>query len=246
MLAVATVFFCGCKSSDKGELVGVKNRPFFEDIDLKGMVFIEQGNFAMGAGTQNETYGVTAQPRTMQVSSFFMDETEITNNEYRQFVYWVIDSIARRTLANAGVEGFQIEEDEDGEPREMPLLNKKTKIRWNDPEQREALNDLYFAEKDRIYGQRAIDPAKLNYEFYWVDYHEAAKKEDNVTGIKDEYRGTMFGNRPKGLNNRSSFIRKNLSMSIPTRCAGFTTIPIVSTTISPASISMLLPTTIIP
>ncbi|MBQ7280395.1 MAG: SUMF1/EgtB/PvdO family nonheme iron enzyme [Bacteroidales bacterium] len=210
MLAVVTVLFCGCKSSDKGELVGVKNRPFFEDIDLKGMVFIEQGNFAMGAGTQNETYGVTSQPRTMQVSSFFMDETEITNNEYRQFVYWVIDSIARRTLANAGIEGFQIEEEEDGEPREVPLLNKKTKIRWNDAEQREALNDLYFAEKDRIDGVRSIDPAKLNYEFYWVDYHAAAAKEDNVTDIKDEYRGTMFGNRPKGLNNRSSFIRKEL------------------------------------
>ena len=118
LLAVATACLYGCQSSDKGELVGVQNRPYFEDIDLKGMVFIEQGNFSMGAGTQNETYGLTSQPRTMQVSSFFMDETEITNNEYRQFVNWVVDSIARRMLVNAGVEGFQVEEEEDGEPEE--------------------------------------------------------------------------------------------------------------------------------
>ena len=210
MLAVVVLCLYGCGSSDKGELVGVQDRPYFEDIDLKGMVFIEQGNFSMGAGTQNETYGISAQPRTMQVSSFFMDETEITNNEYRQFLYWVIDSIARRTLVNAGVEGYQIEEEEDGEPREVPLLNKKKKLRWKEAEEREALNDLYFAEKDRFNGAKTLDPAKMNYEYYWIDYQGAAQKDDNTTGIKDEYRGTMFGSRPKGLNNRSSFIHKEV------------------------------------
>jgi formylglycine-generating enzyme required for sulfatase activity len=80
----------------------------------------------------------------MQVASFFMDETEITNNEYRQFVAWVTDSIVRRMLAEAGVEGeYQIEENEYGEPLDPPKLNKKTKIRWNEAETREALNDLY-------------------------------------------------------------------------------------------------------
>ena len=112
LLAASVVLFYGCSSrSENGELVGVLDRSQFEDIDLKGMVFINQGNFSMGAGVQNNTYGVTDQPRTMQVSSFFMDETEITNNEYRQFVFWVTDSIVRRMLAEAGVEGeYQIEE----------------------------------------------------------------------------------------------------------------------------------------
>ena len=122
-LLAATVVLCyGCSSrSENGELVGVLDRSQFEDIDLKGMVFVNQGNFSMGAGVQNNTYGVTLQPRTMQVSSFFMDETEITNNEYRQFVFWVTDSIVRRMLAEAGVEGeYQIEENEYGEP-ERPL-----------------------------------------------------------------------------------------------------------------------------
>ena len=208
-LTVSAAILCGCKSSDRGELIGVQNRPYFEDNDLKGMVFISQGNYTMGAGTMAETYGTPQQTRTMQVTSFYMDETEITNNEYRQFVYFVFDSIARRTLGEAGLEGFLIEEDEYGEPLDPARLNKRTKIRWKDQETREAMEDLYVAEKDRFYGQRAIDAAKLNYEYYWIDYREAAKKEDNA-GVKSEYQGTMFASRPKGLNNRSSFIKKEL------------------------------------
>ena len=189
LLAASVVLFYGCSSrSENGELVGVLDRSQFEDIDLKGMVFVNQGNFSMGAGVQNNTYGVTSQPRTMQVSSFFMDETEITNNEYRQFVFWVTDSIVRRMLAEAGVEGeYQIEENEYGEPLDPPKLNKKTKIRWNEAETREALNDLYVAEKDRYFGRREIDASKLNYEYYWIDYADAARKEAGVQN-KEEHR----------------------------------------------------------
>ena len=209
-LLAATVVLCyGCSSrSENGELVGVLDRSQFEDIDLKGMVFVNQGNFSMGAGVQNNTYGVTLQPRTMQVSSFFMDETEITNNEYRQFVFWVTDSIVRRMLAEAGVEGeYQIEENEYGEPLDPPMLNKKTKIRWNDAETREALNDLYVAEKDRYFGRREIDASKLNYEYYWIDYADAARKEIGVQN-KEEHRGTLYTARLRGLNNRTAFVHK--------------------------------------
>lgn len=218
LLTVSVVLLWSCGSSDKGELVGVSDRPYFEDLDLKGMVFINQGNFSMGAGTQNETYGTPSQPRTMQVGSFFMDETEVTNNEYRQFVYWVLDSIARRTLGEAGIEGFLIEEDQYGEPIEPALLDKKTKIEWDEQETREALEDLYVGEKDRFYRRRTIDPAKLNYEYYWIDYAEASQKEANPT-IKDEYKGSLFASRPKGLNNRASSIKKeNINIYPDTLC----------------------------
>lgn len=208
MLATVLVLW-SCGSSDKGELVGVQGRPYFEDIDLKGMVFIDQGNFHMGSGTQNATYGQPVQPRTMQVGSYFMDETEITNNEYRQFVNFVIDSIARRMLGEAGIDGYLIEEDEYGEPLDPPVLNKKEKILWDDQESREALEDLYLAERDRFYKRRQIDPAKLNYEYYWIDYRESAQKEQATT-VREEHKGTMFANRPKGLNNRSAMIKKEV------------------------------------
>ena len=72
ILAASVALFYGCSSSNRGELVGVNDRPYFEDIDLKGMVFINQGNYTMGAGVQNVTYGETSQPRKMQIGSFFI------------------------------------------------------------------------------------------------------------------------------------------------------------------------------
>ena len=199
-----------CATSDRGELTGVQNRPYFEDIDLTGMIFVEQGNFIMGGGTQDNVYGVTSPLRTVQVASFFMDETEITNNEYRQFVNWVRDSIARRMLGEAGIEGFLIEEDEFGEPIEPAIINWETKIDWENPEVKEALEPLYVSAKDRYYNFRTIDPAKLNFEYYWIDYKEAAKKSDFSAAQKTEYKGTMFSNRPRGINDRSQFIHKEV------------------------------------
>lgn len=209
MLATSAALLAGCSSSsNNGELVGVTDRPYFEDIDLKGMVFVNQGNYTMGAGTQNVTYGTqtTTQPRKMQIGSFFMDETEVTNNEYRQFVYAVRDSIARRILGEAGIDGFLIEEDAYGEPLDPPTLNYKTKINYADADVRQALIDAGFYIID-INHRRAVDVSKMNYEYYYIDYNAVAQKENGIN-TKSELRGTSFSVRPKGLNNRSSQIQR--------------------------------------
>ena len=206
ILAASTALLWSCKSNNGGELVGVNDRPYFEDIDLKGMVFINQGNYTMGSGVQNVNYGRTPQPRKMQISSFFMDETEITNNEYRQFVAAVSDSIARRILGEAGAEGFLIEEDQYGEPLDPPVLNYKKKIDYSDPEIRQYLIDGGFYLVD-INHRRVVDVSKMNYEYYFIDYTQASLKENGVDA-KSEHRGTSFAVRPKGLNNRSSQIQR--------------------------------------
>ena len=208
ILAVSTTLIYGCSTSNHGEVVGVTDRPYFEDIDLKGMVFINQGNYTMGAGVQNVTYGdaTTTQPRKMQIGSFFMDETEITNNEYRQFVEAVRDSVARRILGEAGVDGFLVEEDEYGEPLDPPILNYKTKIDYKDADVRQALVDGGYYIID-INHRKVIDVSKLNYEYYFIDYANVSMKENGVT-TKSEHRGTSFAVRPKGLNNRSSQIQR--------------------------------------
>ena len=123
-----------CATSDKGELTGVRDRQIFEDIDPVGMVFVEQGNFIMGGGAQDNVYGVTSPLRTVQVGSFFMDETEITNNEYREFVYWVRDSIARKILSEGdNGEAYLISQNpKTGEEYDPAILNWDEKINWND------------------------------------------------------------------------------------------------------------------
>ncbi len=97
------IIAAGCGNSGNGELTGVPDRPTFYQPDPYGMTFIPLGSFTMGTGDQDVPYSQVQQPKTVSVSSFYMDETEITNNEYRQFVYWVRDSLAHTFLGYAQV-----------------------------------------------------------------------------------------------------------------------------------------------
>ena len=96
-----------CSGSNHGELIGVQNRPDFYPSDPYGMVYIPQGSFNAGNADVDVPATLTAPTKTVSVSSFYMDETEITNNEYRQFVHWVRDSILRYRLAEGLVEDYE-------------------------------------------------------------------------------------------------------------------------------------------
>src|SRR5690554_8196248 len=73
------------------------------------MVYIPSGSYIMGQNDQDVPFMHQTVAKTVSVQAFYMDQTEITNNEYRQFVYWVRDSIARRTIYE------NIEEDEEAD-----------------------------------------------------------------------------------------------------------------------------------
>ncbi|HCQ11814.1 gliding motility lipoprotein GldK [Flavobacterium sp.] len=88
---------CG-KSSDKGELVGVKGKKWHPEKPY-GMTLVPGGAFIMGKSDDDLANIQDAPTKTVTVRSFYMDETEITNSEYRQFVEWVKDSIIRVRLA---------------------------------------------------------------------------------------------------------------------------------------------------
>jgi gliding motility-associated lipoprotein GldK len=89
----------GCGgSSDKGELVGVKGAKWHPEKPY-GMTLIPGGSFIMGKSDEDVAHVDDAPTKTVTVRSFYMDETEITNREYRQFVEWVKDSTIRVRLA---------------------------------------------------------------------------------------------------------------------------------------------------
>lgn len=54
-----------------------------------GMVYVEGGTFTMGLVKDDVMHDWNNTPRRMQVSSFFIGETEITNYEYREYVTWL-------------------------------------------------------------------------------------------------------------------------------------------------------------
>ena len=106
ILPLATLLFAlvAC-NKPAGELVGAGNSGNFKEANPFGMIFIKKGSFMMGANTQSALFGQEDNSVMATVDAFWMDETEITNDEYKQFVNWVRDSIAMRRLIMAEVEG---------------------------------------------------------------------------------------------------------------------------------------------
>ena len=100
-LVLSLAFSCGSNGSlkkSKGELVGVKGKKYYPEKPF-GMVLIPGGSFIMGKSDDDLAAIEDAPTKTVTVRSFYMDETEITNAEYRQFVNWVRDSVIRTALA---------------------------------------------------------------------------------------------------------------------------------------------------
>lgn len=98
VLSAALALFTSCGKGDKGELVGVKGKKWFSEKPF-GMSLIQGGSFIMGKSDDDVANVQDAPTKTVTVRSFYMDETEITNSEYRQFVEWVKDSTIRTRLA---------------------------------------------------------------------------------------------------------------------------------------------------
>jgi len=193
MSAVA-VLGTGCADSGSGQLIGVQNREEWYQPDPFGTVFIPMGSYTMGPSDQDVPYAHTAQSKTVSIQAFYMDDTEITNNEYRQFVEWVRDSTARRILGEAIGEEYLITQDQYGQDLETPGLNWEVPIDWNKDDVREALNDMYYPANERFYGRKQFDTRKFNFEYYWIDLREAARR----------------GSREQGLIDRSVFIKKDV------------------------------------
>lgn len=200
-----------CNNYNNGELVGVNNRGVYFEPEPYGMVFIPQGSFNMGPVEEDITFTKNSVVKTISVDAFWMDETEITNNEYRQFVFYVKDSIMRRLLANQLPDDFAFTEDEYGNPIDPPILNYDVDIDFEDEEVNNILKELYYQGDEALWGEKNIDTRKLNYEYFWIDYAQAAKKSNRYDFNKDEYNGYVYnleGKRSK-IESRADFIMRD-------------------------------------
>ncbi len=204
------LFLCSCGSrSGNGELVGVGGRGKWFEPKPTGMVLIPRGSYTMGANDEDVAWALNATSKTVSVESFWMDETEITNNEYRQFVYYVRDSIARQLLGQQ-FEQFLISEDKNNNPIDPPILNWKEKLDWHAEEYKEILSEMYIPEHERFLRKKEIDARKLNYEYEWVDYQQAAKRSNRFNYKTGEYEGMVddYKGGKKKIEDRSAFIMK--------------------------------------
>ncbi len=206
----------GCGSSNSGELTGVLGRKKFFEPEPFEMAFIPAGNFMMGPSEQDAIFANNAISKSVTVDAFWMDQTEITNNKYRQFVYYVRDSILRTKLGNASVadrEYFMV--DDEGNVIEPNVINWEEKIDPEEETTKTTIEEMFYPPEERFNGKKQIDIRKLNYSYYWVDYLQAAKssyKYDDFEKTTGKYSGqvTNIDGTRTDIKDRSSFIKHNI------------------------------------
>ena len=135
------LLIASCSKKQDGQLVGSKGRPKWKGINPYGMVYIPSGTFHAGASDQDVSNTQMNKAKSMSIAGFFMDDTEITNNEYRQFIDWVRDS-----MAHALLDHYQESDDGNGKG----IIDWKQDIDWTD----ETLNGLFYEGKDKFEGKR--------------------------------------------------------------------------------------------
>lgn len=111
-----------------GEVVGVGGKAFSEPTPY-GMTLVKRGFLKMGIEHEDTLWGKQTPVKEISVDGFWMDETEITNSQYKQFVKWVRDSILRTRLADpayGGDETYMITEDKNGDPI-GPFINRRSR-----------------------------------------------------------------------------------------------------------------------
>lgn len=178
-MALASCF--GSNSSANavgGELTGVKGTSFSEPTPF-GMVPVHKGSLRIGLEKNDTLWGTEFPLRDISVDGFWMDQHEISNAKYRQFVNWVRDSIIRERLADpayGGDETYKIEEDEEGNPI-TPHLDWSKSIPWrkaNEDEDR-AIQSVYVIHP--IDGTKMLDASQMNYRYEVYDYVAAAQRK---------------------------------------------------------------------
>jgi formylglycine-generating enzyme len=214
LFSLTLFIISGCSGGSKsGELEGVQGRPkAYTEGDPYGMVFVPQGSYNMGANDQDAAWAQSSVTKTVTVDPFWMDETEITNNEYRQFVFWVRDSIMRRMLGEQIPDDYLITEDELGNPIEPPAINWDTKIDTRDEEVNTVLSEMYLNQQERFYNKKEIDTRKLMYEYFWIDLKQASKKSNRYNFDTKKYEGFIYNNQGEKveIKDRSSFVIRDI------------------------------------
>jgi sulfatase modifying factor 1 len=159
-LLLISVIATSCGTRQNGQLIGVMDRPVWRGINPYGMVYVPSGTLHIGNSDQDVSNTFVQRPKSISISGFYMDDTEITNNEYRQFVYWVKDSLAHVYLDHFYEDPVTGDE----------FIDWEYDIDWSD----ETLEDMFYQGEDRFAGKKELDVSKLEYEYEWYDWKAAA------------------------------------------------------------------------
>ena len=136
------------------------------------MVQIPGGAFHMGPSDEQVDMAMVNRKKLVSINSFWMDRTEVTNQQYRKFVKYVSDSLKYLAVFSGGVNQTEDTVKVD--------WNRALRININNRATLEQLNELLLSPDNRIKGKIEIDPTKLIYRYSFVDLKAAAKSSKGL------------------------------------------------------------------
>ncbi len=143
------------------------------------MVEIPNGSFYMGASDEQMDLSMFNQKKLVSIQSFWMDRTEVTNEQYRKFVNYVADSLKYLAIYGGG-----INQNEDTIRVDWA---KATRINLKSRAVLEKLNEILLSPDNRIQGRIELDPNKLVYKYSFVDLKAAAKASKGLEQSLGDY-----------------------------------------------------------
>jgi len=195
VLSAGVLAGCG-STADRGEVVGVPARAFRAEVPY-GMVYVPSGSFLMGQTDQDVTFAQIAQTKQVTIPAFFMDQAEITNSQYRQFVNWVRDSIAivnylndpkyyitskgakTPTVSAGGKQYINWEY-----VRRNPIWNAARK---GQTDNRQKLQAMYYQGDDRVFDRDEVDVRLIKYNYSVMELREAANNRWDKTKKRSDF-----------------------------------------------------------
>ena len=136
------------------------------------MVQIPGGSFYMGPSDEQVDMSMVNRKKLVSISGFWMDRTEVTNQQYRKFVKYVSDSLKYLAVYAGGVN--------QAEDTVKVDWNRALRINTSSKAVVEKLNELLLSPDNRIQGKIEIDPTKLIYRYSYVDLRAAAKSSKGL------------------------------------------------------------------
>ena len=200
-MLLTSVMFAACFSGKTmsmagrgGEVVGVGGGRAFNEPAPYGMVKVDRGFLHMGIDKQDSLWGRKMPVKDISVDGFWMDETEVTNSKYKQFVMWVRDSILRTRLADpayAGDDSYMITEDKNGDAVTPHINWKKPLPRKPNEDEQRAIESLYVTNP--VTGEKLLDWRQMNYRYEIYDYTAAALRRNRMNPDERSFNTDRLG-----------------------------------------------------
>ncbi|EHQ28076.1 gliding motility-associated lipoprotein [Mucilaginibacter paludis] len=181
----------GCQSSHRGEVVGVYQRVFRSEVPL-GMAYIPAGSFLMGPVDHDITFAQIGDNKQVTIPAFYMDEMELSNAKYKQFVNWVRDSIAITTYLNddkyymhpknatTNNSGGKKYIDWDYVAKNSPWRGKK-----GQSSNASKLEGMYYQGDDKVFDRNELDVRLLKYNYAIMVLRDAANNTNKAKKRSD-------------------------------------------------------------